>query len=80
MTDLEQSLVRRWSGARIVKISLVIGCVGLSPLLLYIVFGPRDGNPIGLALLAMAALPVAAVGVFVGLVKLLLRRFFRSES
>jgi hypothetical protein len=80
MTDLEQSLVRRWSGAKIIKMSLVIGCVGLSPLLLYIVFGPRDGNPIGLGLLAMAAMPVAAIGVCVGLVKVLLRRFFRSEG
>jgi hypothetical protein len=33
--------------------------LGSGPLLLYCIFGPRDGNPIGLGLLFAASFPVA---------------------
>lgn len=75
MSRAEEDLLRRFSGARIMLGSLVLGLVGAGPLLLYIVFGPKDGNPIGLGLLALAAVPVAAIGVMAGLVKLLVERF-----
>ncbi|HEX5830648.1 MAG TPA: hypothetical protein VFY16_06690 [Gemmatimonadaceae bacterium] len=45
----------------------------MSPLLLYIAFGPADGNPIGLGLLAVVAVPAAVIGVGVGLLTMLLQ-------
>lgn len=68
MKDLEESLLRRWKGLRIVAISLALGLIGVLPLLLYIALGPKNGNPIGLGLLAMLAIPVATIGVLAGLI------------
>jgi hypothetical protein len=53
------------------KWSLGLLVVGVGPLQLYIMFGPADGNPIGLGLLAFFCVPVAILGIGVGLVKLL---------
>lgn len=75
MGDIEKSLLRRFSGIRIVAGSIVLGLLGYMPLQLYIWFGPRDGNPIGLGLLAVFALPVAAMGVVAGLIRMLVERF-----
>lgn len=69
LSQLEESLLGRWSGPRILLTSLVIGACGVAPLLLYIGFGPADGNPIGLGLLAMIAIPLAAAGLLIGLIK-----------
>jgi len=57
--------------------SLVIGFAGVLPLLLYMALGPADGNPIGLGLLAVVAVPVAGVGVVVGLIVTLVQKFVR---
>lgn len=65
---------RGWSGSRLVLASLVVGGAGVSPLLLDIAFGPADGNPIGLGLLAVVAMPAASVGVVAGLLSMLLQR------
>lgn len=78
--NLEEALLRRWSGAKIFTVSAALGAAGVLPLLLYIAFGPRDGNPIGLGLLAVVAVPVAAAGMFVGLVKFLVERFTRKAN
>lgn len=51
----------RWSG--------LIALAGVGPLLLYGVFGPADGNPIGLGLLAVLSVPAAAVLALVGIVQ-----------
>lgn len=67
--SLERSLVERWSGLRIIKVSLTIGLAGTLPLLLYIAIGPSDGNPIGLGLLAVVAVPITVIGTLAGLVK-----------
>lgn len=40
----------------------------VSPLLLYIAFGPADGNPIGLGLLAALGVPLSVVLLLFGLV------------
>lgn len=58
-------------------LSLAVGAAGVLPLLLYIAVGPADGNPIGLGLLAVAAVPIAGVGVFIGLIKMLVEHFQR---
>lgn len=78
MSRIEEALLRRWSGLRIVLYSLAAGIAGVAPLLLYIAVGPKDGNPIGLGLLAVATVPFAGVGVFVGLIKMLVE-FLRRE-
>jgi hypothetical protein len=57
---------RRSYGLRILLISAAVAVVGISPLLLYILLGPSNGNPIGLGLLAMLAVPVAAIGGVIG--------------
>ena len=45
----------------LIKSGFAVLAVGASPLLAYIAFGPKDGNPIGLGLLFVAAMPVALV-------------------
>jgi hypothetical protein len=80
MSRIEAAAAARWSGARIALGSLVLGVAAALPLSLYIVFGPKDGNPIGLGLLAVVGLPIAAVGVLVGVVKLLVERFTRGAQ
>ena len=39
------------------------------PLLLYVIFGPKDGNPIGLGLLFFFGTPIGVILMVVGLVK-----------
>lgn len=75
MSGIEEALLRRFSGSRILCWSVAFGLAGVAPLLLYIALGPADGNPIGLGLLAVVAVPVGAVGAGVGLVKILVERF-----
>lgn len=69
MADLEERVLRRVSGPRIVLAGLAVALCGVGPLLLYILLGPADGNPIGLGLLAVVTLPVAAGTVGIGLIK-----------
>ena len=75
MSRVEETLLGRWPGSKIVVWSAVLGFAGVSPLLLYIAFGPANGNPIGLGLLAVVAVPVAGIGIAVGLIKMLVHRF-----
>lgn len=75
MSGIEEALLRRFSGPRILIGSVAFALAGVAPLLLYIAFGPADGNPIGLGLLAVVAVPIGAVGAGVGLVKILVERF-----
>jgi len=80
VSRFEERLLRRFSGRQIVRWSVVLGVVGVGPLLLYIAFGPADGNPIGLGLLAVATVPVAVVIAGVGLIKMLVEHFTRSRD
>jgi hypothetical protein len=80
MSRVEAAAAGRWSGARIALGSLVLGVAAALPLSLYIAFGPKDGNPIGLGLLAVAGIPIAAVGILAGVVKLLVERFTRGAQ
>jgi hypothetical protein len=77
MSHMEEAIIRRFSGAKIFIASLVLGLVCYSPLQLYIWFGPRDGNPIGLGLLAVAGVPISALGMVIGLIMLLVGQFAR---
>lgn len=75
----EEAFLRRFSGAQIVVGSIVLGLIGFMPLQLSIWFGPKDGNPIGLGFLMILTVPVAAVGIAVGLVKMLVELFLRGR-
>jgi len=44
--------------------------LGVGPLLLYILLGPADGNPIGLGLLAVVAVPVGLCCAGFGLIRM----------
>ena len=80
MRNIEEAVLRRFSGAKILAASVVLGLAGYLPLQLYIWFGPADGNPIGLGLLAFATLPFAAIGAAVGAIKMLVERFQRGRG
>lgn len=72
MSRIEEALTRR-SGFKIMKASAVLGLVGVGPILLYALLGPKDGNPIGLGLLAFFTAPVATVGLVVGAITALVQ-------
>jgi hypothetical protein len=80
MSHLEEAMLRRWSGLRITAVSAALAVFGVAPLLLYIAFGPKNGNPIGLGLLAVATLPFAAMGLLVGAIKMLVEHFRTSSK
>jgi hypothetical protein len=56
------------------RVGLVLLVLGTGPLLLYIAFGPRDGNPIGLGLLFFFSFPAAAILLLWGGAAALFRR------
>src|SRR5690606_15594141 len=69
-SDFEEAILRRFSGTTFVVFGVAVAAAGILPLLLYTVFGPEDGNPIGLGLLALAAVAIGAMSVLAGIVKL----------
>ena len=80
MSRIEEALISRWSGSKIMAWSVALGFTGVLPLLFYIAFGPADGNPIGLGLLAVAAVAIAGMGLVIGLIKMLVQHFGRGEE
>lgn len=59
-------------GLKIIVVAAGIALLSLLPLLLYILFGPSDGNPIGLGLLALAGMLLGLAGLVIGIIGLLL--------
>lgn len=45
----------------LLKAALAVLVFGWAPILLYMMFGPADGNPIGLGLLAWTSTPVSLI-------------------
>ncbi|MGN6848046.1 MAG: hypothetical protein ACTHJK_00995 [Sphingomicrobium sp.] len=58
------------SGPRMLTAGIAVLALGAGPLLLYIAYGPADGNPIGLGLLAMVAVPVGGILAGFGLLRM----------
>ena len=56
----------RKTGKWITIVCAVLVGLSIAPLLLYVVFGPADGNPIGLGLLMVFGTWVFGAGVLVG--------------
>lgn len=67
-------------GRRILIASFAVGVVGVGPLLLYMLFGPADGNPIGLGLLAVLAAPISVGGMVLGAIVMVVRRLFPAKG
>jgi hypothetical protein len=65
MTDANQDPAKKSS---LFWIGLFVMVASLAPLLLYVVFGPKDGNPIGLGLLMVFGCPIGLLMLFVGLI------------
>jgi hypothetical protein len=42
--------------------------LSLAPLVLYVIFGPKDGNPIGLGLLMFFGVPIGVLLFVVGFI------------
>lgn len=59
---------------------IAVLALGVGPLLLYIAFGPVDGNPIGLGLLAMVAVPVGGLLAGFGLLRMLVEALVRRQG
>jgi len=47
---------------------VIVAACSVLPLLLYVIFGPKDGNPIGLGLLMVFGVPVGVLLLVSGLV------------
>ena len=75
MSIREEAFVRRWTGMQMIRGSALLAAAGIAPLLLYALVGPSDGNPIGLGLLAVATVPIAGIGLVIGVVKLAVEHF-----
>ncbi len=84
LTDKESPFQTGWTW---IVSGIIVAIIGGSPLLMYIGFenltGSPDGNPIGLGLLAIAALGLSQLCLFVSLIWLgfsIFRTFYPSDS
>ena len=59
---------------KLVKAGALLIAVGILPIGLYSLFGPADGNPIGLGLLMVVLVPIGFLLLGTGLLRLLLAR------
>ena len=67
-------------GRRILIGSFAVGVIGVGPLLLYTLFGPAGGNPIGLGLHAVLAAPISAGGMALGAIVMAVRYLFPAKG
>jgi hypothetical protein len=72
MPDFEPKLLQRWSPMAFIKAGALVMLLGAAPLLLYALLGPADGNPIGLGLLMVVAVPIGFLLLGIGLLRLLI--------
>jgi hypothetical protein len=67
------------AGIKVIALSLMLVLVTAAPIMLYILFGPEDGNPVGLGLLFAAGALVGHIGFLVGMLMLLRDYYFRRK-
>ncbi|GEM_PF-1495445 len=80
MSDFHEGTNARWSLSRFLMVGLIIAVIGYLPLQLYILFGPRDGNPIGLGLLFVIGVFTGLVVVVIGIVKHTIQYFMNGKE
>lgn len=78
VTKILQSNSQR--GIKVIALSLLLVVVSAAPIMLYILLGPADGNPIGLGLLFAVGALVAHVGFVVGILLLLWDNFISKRK
>ncbi|WP_423680435.1 MULTISPECIES: hypothetical protein [unclassified Undibacterium] len=66
----------RWPLSKFLIVGILIAVAGYLPLQLYIIFGPADGNPVGLGLLMVMGMMLGMMVVAIGVIKRLIRHFF----
>jgi hypothetical protein len=66
--------------AKRAMIGVAVAAVGSVPLILYVMLGPRDGNPVGLGLLMALSWLVGAVLTAWGVIGLVIARFVAREK
>ncbi len=79
MTKADEKATAKKCATRYLVAGLVLAGVGYLPLQLYILFGPRDGNPIGLGLLAIVAIPAGFIVCAIGMIKLVIGCFSNGK-
>lgn len=72
MPDFEHKLLKRWTWTVFVKTGLLLMAAGVLPIALYSLFGPADGNPVGLGLLMVVLVPIGFLLLGTGLLRWLL--------
>lgn len=78
VTKILQSNSQR--GIKVIALSLLLVFVSAAPIMLYILLGPADGNPIGLGLLFAVGALVAHVGFVLGILLLLWDNFISRRK
>lgn len=78
VTKILQSNSQR--GIKVIALSLLLVFVSAAPIMLYILLGPADGNPIGLGLLFAVGALVAHVGFVLGILLLLWDNFISKRK
>jgi len=79
MAGFEHPLLKRWTAAAFAKAGLVVLAIGAGPILLYALFGPADGNPIGLGLLMVVLVPVGFLLLGIAALKWLFAKLLRDD-
>jgi len=64
---LEPAYAARMKLSKLFWIGVAVAVASVAPLLLYVIFGPANGNPIGLGLLFFFGTPVGLVLTVLGL-------------
>jgi len=72
MPDFQHKLLQRWAPMTFIKAGALVMLLGAAPLLLYTLLGPADGNPIGLGILMVVAVPIGFLLLGIGLLHLLI--------
>jgi hypothetical protein len=72
---MNKSVVRSWTFASFLKLGLFVAVIGYTPLQLYILFGPSDGNPVGLGLLFVMGMLAGLFVVAIGFIRMLFQSF-----
>ncbi len=68
------------TGLKIIVIGISITVLTTLPLLLYILVGPVDGNPIGLGLLFVAGVAIGILGFLLGIAWLIAEHFMNRRG
>jgi hypothetical protein len=67
-------------GIKVIALSLLLVLVSAAPIMLYVVFGPADGNPVGLGLLFAAGALIGHIGFVIGILLLLWDNFISNKK